>query len=125
MSAQLIERPLWRPIGHAPICEARVVGLPVRALLDTGTDHSFLDHSVVKALGLVRVEQARVDTVAGSRLADVYEISLEIHPWRSGPVFALATDLTLLYAEVVIGRDVLQHSTFVYDPRAGRFSLAF
>ena len=114
----------WHPINGAPVCEATFGGKQVRALVDTGTEHSMIDSGSV-AGDWVPVTQAIIHTTGGSRVLAVYSLGVNVRTWNCPSLLVVGADLSHLGVEAVIGRDILEHCTFTYDPRAGTFSLTF
>lgn len=103
------------------------------ALIDTGTSISAIDVSIVSALGLTPTDVVPVhtpstgSTPAPTALYDVrtylYHADDEYLVDRAIPV--IGSQLKVQGFEVLLGRDVLQDCFFMYDGRAGHFTLGF
>src|SRR5262249_39246278 len=107
----------------------------VDALLDTGSDTTCIDPSLVQALGLPVAGFSLGNVPAAGGLTHImqYQVGLVIlHP--SGQASQNFTNNNLLVAEVplnqlgyqaLIGRDLLDRCKFVYDGPAKQFSLTY
>jgi predicted aspartyl protease len=107
--------------------------LPLRALIDTGTDVTAIDPRVVRQLGLALRTTASTQTAAGLVSVNLYEVSLTITGPRgaAGPALVrptlVVTELAvpLPNLDVLIGRDVLDEGLFLLDGPSGWFLLGF
>jgi hypothetical protein len=108
--------------------------LPVRGLIDTGAAMSTIDTDLVQSLGLESTGSTSVHTAATGmppQPTSTYDIQIVIvgaFPSQSFTLPLLPVTEASLKAygfHVLVGRDVLAHCLFVYDGRAGIFSLAF
>lgn len=105
----------------------------VTALIDTGASISAIDFSIVKALGLTPRGVTPVHTPStgpkpvSTFLYDVtvflYDAQTQYLVDRAIPV--IGSQLKVQGFEVLLGRDILQDCFFMYDGRAGQFTLGF
>jgi|GEM_PF-5373139 len=103
--------------------------LPVLARVDTGADQTLVDTKVIQQLPVSPIGDVPIEGVFGSPEDErEYTVNLLLGPngsYGSVPlVRVLATDLTPLGLQALIGVDVLQTGVFGYDGLAGTFSLA-
>jgi hypothetical protein len=106
--------------------------MTVRALLDTGAEITCIDHAIVKSLGLPfgGTVFANVPTHGGFAVQILCDISLTLlHPAGTQLITANLNAMELSLAglgyEALIGRDVLNHHSFLYHGRLKKFRLAF
>ena len=106
----------------------------MRALIDTGASHTFVDPSVITPLGLTPTGGSSVNsatTGATPANCDQYDVCLVISSTISSPLIrgVMPVGTLPLLASVglhaLIGRDVLGECLLVYDGRGGSFSLAY
>jgi hypothetical protein len=129
-----------------PAARARALlqaGLPVpspqllAALIDPGASRTCIDHGVRRALNLRAFAAAAISTPssspAGTGSFHLYKVNLVVlHP-SGNPQWYLAKNAFTVAAihvahmgtDVVLGRDLLALCRFVYDGRAGTFSLEY
>ncbi|HYT91618.1 MAG TPA: aspartyl protease family protein [Gemmataceae bacterium] len=107
--------------------------LPLRGLIDTGTDVTAIAPRVVQQLGLISRLRASTQTAAGQVKVNLYEVSLTIAGPKvaAGPILVrptlLVTELAvpLSNLEILVGRDVLDECLFGLDGPGGSFLLGF
>jgi len=84
------------------------------ALVDTGATGLYLRPSVIKALGLEKVDEVILQTTGGARRRSVYEpVRLDL-PERHGNFDVVATDEK---APNLVGQIPLEYLDFVVDPK--------
>lgn len=103
-------------------------------MIDTGASRTFIDRSVIRALGLTAAGTAFISTPsAGSAPTETYDISLVL-AGAIGPEDGLVLpDLRIATCELfeeqafhaLIGRDVLSHCLLIYNGSSGTVTLAF
>jgi hypothetical protein len=107
--------------------------LPIRALIDTGTDVTALAPRVLQHIGLAPVRSVPTLTAGGQVSVDLFEVSLVI-TGPSGPVgpmyvrpFLQVTELAtpLPNIEALIGRDILAECLFQLDGPGAHFLLGW
>ena len=108
----------------------------LRALVDTGASHTFVDANILHGLLLMPVGKARMHTPSSGVMgasSDTFEISLALLG-TAGVENALEfPTLRVTSAEfssvqnfdALIGRDVLQHCVLTYNGSMGWFTLAY
>lgn len=102
-------------------------------LVDTGSDSSMVDEQIMRALGLIAVNQRPVLTSESkgvAQLCNVYDISLEIinggaAPWRITSVEANGRPLMSESVQGVLGRDVLNRVVLTYNGPAKVYSIDY
>jgi hypothetical protein len=107
--------------------------LPIRALIDTGTDVTAIAPRVLRQLGLAPLYTASTLTAGGQVGVDLFEVSLVITGPKgtAGPMYVrpylLATELPvpLPNIEALIGRDILAECLFQLDGPGANFLLAW
>lgn len=100
--------------------------VPVKLLVDTGSNISGIDHRVVKKLKLPKYEApAEVNGVGGMHSLGLYRcvLFLEIFGSKGLPLDLVASDYSNSPYDGVIGRDVLQFCTFLFDGPSNKFVL--
>jgi hypothetical protein len=103
----------------------------VRALIDTGSQYTIIDSGVTSALSIQPSGSKAIHTpTTGGDTVLLAAVEVSIYfplrpPWSMGALQALVATLSPQGIDAVIGRDVLQYTRFVYDPRAVTFSLTF
>ena len=113
--------------------ESSPVPAPVRgmALIDTGATMSMVDGGAITNLGVSPVGSVTLGTASGSTQCPVYPVRLAIVMpdqtlFFSGEFSSITSGpLQQMGLLALLGRDVLQHSQFVYDGPSNRFSVAF
>lgn len=110
------------------------VGVPIRALLDTGASSTAIDPSVLATLGLTPTGSCMVNTPttgATPQAADLYDVAFLIPAGKMSPPLFNQTlavmSCELLAAQgfhALIGRDILSQCVFVYNGN-GFFTLSY
>jgi hypothetical protein len=98
----------------------------VKLLVDTGSNISGLDHSVVKMLSLPKYKTpAEVDGVGGKHALDMHSciLFLDIFGLKGLPLDFLAGDYSNSPYDGILGRDVLQFCKFTFDGPSNMFVL--
>jgi hypothetical protein len=119
------------PLYQAGVAVPRPV--PVRALIDTGTDVTALAPGVLQRLGLAPLRTHSTLTAGGQVTIRIFEVSVTITGPKgiSGPMYMrpylLVTELPtqLPNLEGLIGRDILGECLFQQDGPGGQFLLAW
>lgn len=99
---------------------------PVKLLVDTGSNISGLDNSIIEKLGLRKYESpARVDGVGGIHSVALYRcvLFLNIFGQKGLPLDLVAGNYKNSPYDGVIGRDVLQFCRFTYDGPSNKFDI--
>jgi predicted aspartyl protease len=100
--------------------------VPVKLLVDTGSNISGLDHSVVQKLNLPKYESpAEVDGVGGIHSVGLFRcvLFLGIFGQKGLPLDLVAGDYSNSPYDGIIGRDVLQYCKFLFDGPSNKFVL--
>jgi predicted aspartyl protease len=106
--------------------QGREAFAPVRLLVDTGSNISGIDHSVVKKLKLTPYDApARVDGVGGIHSVSLYRcvLFLGIFGMKGLPLDVVSGDYRHSPYDGIIGRDVLQFCKFTFDGPGNKFVL--
>lgn len=99
---------------------------PVKLLVDTGSNISGIDYSVVDKLKLPRYNSpARVDGVGGIHSVALFRcvLFLRIFGMKGLPLDVVAGDYSHSPYDGIIGRDVLQYCKFTFDGPGNRFQI--
>jgi hypothetical protein len=134
-----LEVPVWMGLTSESMNDLIAAGQPVpapilaRGLLDTGSDLTAVEPSILRRLGAPRAGMATTQTASGSIRVPLYRISLGItdpsqppgSPWVTQPDL-LVTELAaaLPGLDVLVGLDVLLECTLVLHGRAREFTLS-
>lgn len=105
----------------------------VRGLLDTGADRTVVDEAIVNVLGLQAAGTVLVyAAAAGGTPHPSHLFLLAIGIWtgkhtevKANPIPVVAADFSAYPFDILIGRDVLNAATFVYDGPNGALTLKF
>jgi hypothetical protein len=98
----------------------------VKLLVDTGSNISGLDKSIISKLGLVQYsDRAMVDGVGGTHSTGRFRciLFLNIFGRKGLPLDVLEGDFEKSQYNGIIGRDVLQYCQLSYDGPSNQFSL--
>jgi hypothetical protein len=134
-----LEVPVWVGLINESTNDLVAAGQPVpapiqgRGLLDTGSDLTAVESSILVRLGAPYVGFTTTQTASGSVQVPLYRVSLGItdpsqppgSPWVTQAdllVTKLATALPDL--DVLVGLDVLLECTLVLDGRAREFTIS-
>lgn len=115
--------------GDPIIVTARLNGVPMALLLDTGADRTLVSPSAVARAGYARMivpggAAVRVLGVTGSAFASIVTVPLlDVGGTRIGPLSLIVHDAGLDPLDGLLGRDVLDSFTVVIDAAAGRATL--
>jgi hypothetical protein len=115
--------------GDPIIVTARLNGVPMALLLDTGADRTLVSPAAVARAGYARMivsggAAVRVLGVTGSALASVVTVPLlDVGGARIGPLSLIVHDAGLGPLDGLLGRDVLDSFTVMIDSAAGRATL--
>jgi hypothetical protein len=115
--------------GEPIVVSARLNGVAVALLLDTGADRTMLSPAAVERAGYGRMivpqgDGIRILGVTGSSIAQVVTVPLlDVAGTRLGPLSLLVHDIGLGVADGLLGRDVLDAFTVTIDTAAGRATL--
>jgi len=113
--------------GGAPVVvQARLNGVPLSLLLDTGADRTVIAPAAVARAGidLATGSPVRISGVTGSTAATMVPVQqLEIAGARVGPLSVVVHAVPTDSLDGLLGRDVLDAFTITFDAGAGQVTL--
>jgi len=113
--------------GGAPVVvQARLNGVPLSLLLDTGADRTVIAPTAVARAGidLATGSPVRISGVTGSTAATMVAVQqLEIAGARVGPLSVVVHAVPTDSLDGLLGRDVLDAFTITFDAAAGQVTL--
>ena len=115
--------------GDPILVTARLNGVPMTLLLDTGADRTLISPAVVARAGYARTvapgdSAVRILGVTGSVVATQVVVPvLDVAGARLGPVALIVHDAGLGAVDGLLGRDILDAFTVTIDAAAGRATL--
>ncbi len=115
--------------GDPIVVQARLNGVPIALLLDTGADRTLITPAAVARAGYAPLivpgnASIRILGVTGSALASQVTVPLlDVGGARIGPLSLIVHDAALGSLDGLLGRDVLDAFTVTIDSAAGRATL--
>lgn len=115
--------------GDPIVVTARLNGVPMALLLDTGADRTLVSPAAVARAGYARMvvsgsAAVQVLGVTGSAFASMVTVPLlDVGGARIGPLSLIVHDAGLGPLDGLLGRDVLDSFTVMIDSAAGRATL--
>jgi hypothetical protein len=111
--------------GAAVIVDARLNGVALRLLLDTGADRTVLTPVALARAGVADPgTPVRITGVTGSAGATLVPVpALEVAGVRVGPIAVIAHAVPGEAVDGLLGRDVLDAFTVTFDAAGGRVTL--
>lgn len=112
--------------GDPIVVTARLNGVPLALLLDTGADRTLVSPAAVARAGYERTivaggSSVRIFGVTGSVMAPQVTVAvLDVAGARIGPVSLIVHDAGLGEVDGLLGRDILDAFTVTIDAAAGR-----
>lgn len=115
--------------GDPIVVNARLNGVPVALLLDTGADRTLISPAAVARAGYASmitggVDSVRIVGVTGVATASQVTVPLlDVAGTRLGPLSLIVHDAGLGALDGLLGRDILDAFTVTIDSAAGRATL--
>jgi hypothetical protein len=114
--------------GDPILVTARLNGVPLTLLLDTGADRTLVSPAAVARAGYERTivfggSSVRIVGVTGSVIAPQVTAVLDVAGTRIGPLSLIVHDAGLGGPDGLLGRDILDAFTVTIDAAAGRATL--
>ena len=113
--------------GAPIVVAARLNGVPVTLLLDTGADRTLVSPAAIARAGYAgdaAASEIRILGVTGSSMATLVTVPLlDVAGARIGPLPLIVYDAGLGSVDGLLGRDVLDAFTVTIDAAAGRAML--
>ena len=110
---------------HFPLILAPNITIPITALIDTGATHTAIREDILLELNTIPLGRQYVDTAAGPAICDQYFVRLAFPDGKYVDDFRVTTIPTDITVDCLLGMDILRFGVFVYDGKAGKFSLDF
>jgi hypothetical protein len=86
------------------------------ALIDTGADYTLISEPLVQTLDLKSEGEQRTRSVGGAGICKVFTVNIQIENSNVVlPDWKVIAVKDIKYYGVVLGRDFLRHTVFVYD----------
>jgi predicted aspartyl protease len=112
--------------GGAVVVDARLNGVPLRLLLDTGADRTVIAPGALARAGIdgARGAPVRITGVTGSAAATLVAVpGLDVAGVHVGPLAVIAHAVPGETLDGLLGRDVLDAFTVTFDAAGGRATL--
>src|SRR5690349_744033 len=112
--------------GTPAVVEARLYGVPLRLLLDTGADRTVIAPAALARVGIDGSSgtPVRITGVTGTALATLVAVpTLEVAGARVGPLTVIAYPVPGEAIDGLLGRDVLDAFMVTIDAAASRVTL--
>jgi len=117
-----------QPAADALRKEQKAVPTPieVQAMIDTGATGTVVSEEIVSQLGLHPVGRTRIHTPSSDNVpCPVYLVRLMFPNNVIAQTVAIGAPLRGQPIQCLVGRDVLQHSVFIYIGYTDTFTLSF
>jgi len=126
-TCEIVLKPSDPTIAELRLEKLQVPSLGVAALIDTGASTTAISRKVVERLRLVPRGTAKVFTSnKQSEIRNAFDVALEFDTDAYIPIMrVLEANLQDHSIDCLIGRDVLQYGTFIYDGPAQQITLSF
>lgn len=114
------------PGGAPMIVDARLNGLPLRLMLDTGADRTVISPDAISRAGLDATggRRVRITGVTGSAEAALVQVErLDVAGARLGPIPVVVHAISMQGVDGLLGRDVLEAFTVTVDAASGQATI--
>lgn len=94
-----------------------ILNKEARALIDTGATSTCISETIIEDLGLISHNVTKVKTPTGIEEREIYDVSLMLPQDQDG-LFDLTCPCVDFHDDpysVLLGRDVLEHCTVIYN----------